>query len=882
METPGGNLFIPNRSVEVANKRPISRNTNYMLSYEEAELIKEDDRVWDIVPQSLIDLQQIKPYGYKIENANFSKDTAPNVAHTQWGFVTHSDDTPRPNWSSTNQSSLTSVTELTITASGKNVDVLIVDGHIDPAHPEFATIGTETDYSDGALVSDSSNGAVFDRSITVRGVKCVIAGAVGGQTAVPDAWAYKTAKFITLLINPQDPLINLELQANLIKTLKGDSGTTHAGLPTAQRVAWGGGASYTPNFLTDTGAAQYAGYQDFLDNNAVDDMVWYRNTSGPNPPTSNRDIEELAEHLFHTIHNFGIPGAVPGSATEVPMQSLGPILEGNPSFDWQNTELHLAMKEAIDANLYDPSGYSTDWATDSDAAMVAYKEYTYLVNWSMWDMSTFWDGGSLSPEWSDTLKTPAGMLANNPLGHAMFKKYFEPVLSKPDFAVLRDIFRDNDLGPSYYTPAANGAPRIKQINWFDYAESGDPRAGGTYTYTPYSQASDIAGQGLSGDNNHGAHCGGTVAGNTQGWARDSNIYNISPYGSNPNGSISSTMWDYIRNWHKNKPINPKTGRRNPTVSNHSYGSTLEHVRDGYGSIPFPYDITYRGVNLGVGSSNELTPAQLEARGINCSQKTIDTTGNGVPDTVVDVCETPAYFTDRFADIEDAINEGIIICYAAGNENNLITKAGDVDYNNRHQFMYLGFINYDLPYHRGGSSGQGVDNTIVVGCVDNYMLPSGEHRKTSYSNWGSAVDIYAAGDWIQSAVDNTDKTSLATVNDARGGTDPRGFTYGQSKYPGTSMASPQVCGVLTLLAESWPGMTQAEAQNWVRENALVDLLYESGTIDPTQSYNLGSGDNLMLFWKNQRKETGNVYPLKTAGRREKSSIKYPRPRIRRRG
>ena len=570
METPGGNLFIPNRSVEVANKRPISRNTNYMLSYDEAMLVKEDDRVWDIVPQSLVDLEVIKPYGYKIENANFSKSTTPNVGHTQWGFVTHTDDTARPNWSSVGTTSLTSVTELTITASGKNVDVLIVDGHIDPNHPEFAV------NSDGS-----------------------------------------------------------------------------------------------------------------------------------------------------------------------------------------------------------------------------------------------------------------------------------------------------------------GGTRVQQINWFNYAESGDPKAGTTYTYTPYSQAGDVAGSGLSGDNNHGAHCGGTVAGNTQGWARDSDIYNISPYGTNPNGTLGN-MWDYIRNWHKSKPINPETGRPNPTVSNHSYGSSFEHIRDGYGSIPFPYDITYRGANLGVASNLELTPAQLEARGINCTQKNIDTDGDNIPDTIVDVCETPAWFTSRFADIEDAIDEGIIVCFAAGNENNLITKAGDVDYDNRHQWMYLGFINYDLPYHRGGSSGQGVDNSIVVGCVDNYMLPSGEHRKTSYSNWGSAVDIYAAGDWIQSSVDNTDKTSLATVNDPRGGTDPRGFTYGQSKYPGTSMASPQVCGVLALLAESNPGMSQSDAQAWVRENALVDLLYESGTIDPTQLYNLGSSDNLMLFWKNQRKETGNIYPLKTAGRREKSSIKYPRPRIRRRG
>ena len=48
METPGGNLFIPDRAVEVAHKRPISRNTHYMLTDDEVELIKSDDRVWDV------------------------------------------------------------------------------------------------------------------------------------------------------------------------------------------------------------------------------------------------------------------------------------------------------------------------------------------------------------------------------------------------------------------------------------------------------------------------------------------------------------------------------------------------------------------------------------------------------------------------------------------------------------------------------------------------------------------------------------------------------------------------------------------------------------------------------------------------------------------
>ena len=47
------------------------------------------------------------------------------------------------------------------------------------------------------------------------------------------------------------------------------------------------------------------------------------------------------------------------------------------------------------------------------------------------------------------------MLAENPLGHALFMTYFDPVLSKPDFATLRSMFQDNDQGESGYVPDAN-------------------------------------------------------------------------------------------------------------------------------------------------------------------------------------------------------------------------------------------------------------------------------------------------------------------------------------------------------------------------------------------------------------------------------------------
>jgi hypothetical protein len=306
----------------------------------------------------------------------------------------------------------------------------------------------DAEYNNGALIAEN-NGTVFNRALTINGLKLVVAGAVGGQLAVPDEWAKKTARAFELMTDPNGAGINTTHQRNFIKTLRGDAGTYHAGIPTVQRVAYNGGSTYTPNWLLDVNVASYAGLQAFNDSVAQKDMVWYKNINGNNPPTQRRDIEEIFEHVFHTVHAFGIPGAVPGSIDAVEMNPDIRI-NNEPSFDWQNTAIHLAMKEVIDAGLYDPSGYAPDWNTDPEKAAVAYTEYTYLVNWSMWDMSVYWDGGSLSPEWDDSLKTPAGMLANNPLGYALFNTYFAPVLSKPDFATIESIFGENDTGVSGY------------------------------------------------------------------------------------------------------------------------------------------------------------------------------------------------------------------------------------------------------------------------------------------------------------------------------------------------------------------------------------------------------------------------------------------------
>jgi hypothetical protein len=119
------------------------------------------------------------------------------------------------------------------------------------------------------------------------------------------------------------------------------------------------------------------------------------------------------------------------------------------------------MVEAYDAGKWDPSGYNSPadaFKTDPDAFEVAAKEYLYLLNFCMFEYTSLWEGGSLAPEWTDDMRTQAGIQTNNPLGYAFHNTYIAPVISKPSLATIRNIFQDGDVGdptvagPSGYVP----------------------------------------------------------------------------------------------------------------------------------------------------------------------------------------------------------------------------------------------------------------------------------------------------------------------------------------------------------------------------------------------------------------------------------------------
>jgi subtilisin family serine protease len=313
--------------------------------------------------------------------------------------------------------------------------------------------------------------------------------------------------------------------------------------------------------------------------------------------------------------------------------------------------------------------------------------------------------------------------------------------------------------------------RVKQLDWntltADVLGIDNDFAGGLsskYVYAFYTGKED---------NNHATHVAGIAAGNSQGWARSANIYNISPYDSNPNKVSELIIMDYIRAFHRNKEINPDTGYKTPTIVNNSWGYNYEIYLDNDPVL----NVIYQGNYI----EGPFTEYELQNYGIF-----ID---NGV-------CYAPASYIAVDADVEDAISEGIIVVGAAGNEGTKIDLHGGIDYNNCFTTKKVGTVFYN----RGSSPGKAV-GSICVGSIDALST----EYKAIYSNCGPRVDIFAPG------------TNIISSTISGGVPDPRGNGF-LDKYSGTSMACPQVCGLLACALELNPTMTPEGALNYLIEHS----------------------------------------------------------------
>lgn len=379
-------------------------------------------------------------------------------------------------------------------------------------------------------------------------------------------------------------------------------------------------------------------------------------------------------------------------------------------------------------------------------------------------------------------------------------------INHPEFAVNSD---------------GTGGSRAKEVNWWSVYRSAvqeidddlvDASVPTTYNYGDYGD--------------HGTHVAGTCAGNRLGWARKADIYSLYAYDSTK--VPPSLMYDLLRAFHLNKPINPTTGRRNPTITNHSYGYVV--------LLPITQitQIRYRGSTINVSFTNTQSDLNI-LRGTYGLWGGLYTTYiyNNYPTQSSQWC---VWLPIRGgiaqqADIEDAISNGIVFVSAAGNYGDTSVNSSHPDYNNYLVYnyqsqnsvqVYTGFIDY----YKRGTDPAAVPAGITVGNIDSVAAlkmsttsPDSQQVwvefKANSSSHGNTCDVWAAGTNILSSV-YTSQTLK----------DPRNNSFSLNVSSGTSMASPQVAGMIACLAERYPRFKQSD---------FLDLLKYYSYTGPNYNY-----------------------------------------------
>ena len=163
--------------------------------------------------------------------------------------------------------------------------------------------------------------------------------------------------------------------------------------------------------------------------------------------------------------------------------------------------------------------------------------------------------------------------------------------------------------------------------------------------------------------------------------------------------------------------------------------------------------------------------------------------------------------------------------AAGNGSHKIDTTTGLDYDN----YYTSTVYGNRYYHRGSSPvAQG--NVICVGNIS-YVYVSGQEPLFNSSEKGPRVDVCAPGGNITGAIPtgSTKFNNIATVPHLDNG----GYVIGNLN--GTSMASPQVAGVLAALLQVRPHYTQAQCLTWLQEVCQLNRLYDPTTGTPGVDY-----------------------------------------------
>jgi hypothetical protein len=338
-----------------------------------------------------------------------------------------------------------------------------------------------------------------------------------------------------------------------------------------------------------------------------------------------------------------------------------------------------------------------------------------------------------------------------------------------------------------------------------FATAGTVAIPGTYTRANCNGTN--AAEPPFGEGQHGTACSGLAYGRTYGWAYNANKWVVDAYGSYGFGINVNLYFDLIKIFHLNKPVNPATGTRDPTVSSNSWGFRATVPSTGF--YYFRQGTTGSGGVAYTGTKPEFM------RYIGSAGDSNRCKGEMVPNTLTTAGD-------------ELIASGVIFVVAAGNSNQQQVSSDHPNFNNywatansvpllNATHDEFGSLCYNTTGRRGfpqqlgkfDSGGNVVYPAINIGALDDQFTAGGLERKVNYSDMGNQIDVYTPADGTL--------TSNASYSPeyARFDQTPGGITSFDCRFSGTSAACPVAAGFITAQLETNRSWGWQDVRTWLQ-------------------------------------------------------------------
>ena len=256
---------------------------------------------------------------------------------------------------------------------------------------------SEPTISLGEIVEDDSY-LDYHRYIDVAGLRMFVLPEVGEE------FIYKVGEIYYLMLQKGEH-IDQDIRSSYLKTVKNDF--------VFQKIGYEGPERY--GLDSDPPGIDCCPGKGYEDNQT--DFIWeYPDASGDD------QIGEVVEHLLHTV--TGVAFAL--EFTE---------------WNWENpnSEIVLAMNEAIEKNIFDISSYER---IKNSGNIEDFNRIT-SIEFAFWGIVTEWGYGDIYdlPHDEFTISTPSEVKEQLPLFHKLFEDTIKTIFTPPNKDYLRELFR---------------------------------------------------------------------------------------------------------------------------------------------------------------------------------------------------------------------------------------------------------------------------------------------------------------------------------------------------------------------------------------------------------------------------------------------------------